>query len=277
MALVYLLVGLWLAGCTNVAQMQKKYAAGDLQQLDNLIEIVSRPDYPYATRKNAAHALGAIGNPKAVPVLIGVLDEYDRRTTLKEESIRALGAIGDPRAVDPIGRLLDRSLDLSDADLRLAALPVLGHLGSTSAAAILLRAMRYYDMIKLSREYNTQRGVFSGEEQEMMERADSLATGGRRRRGPPAGLSDNPVPTVSMFGTDMDMGTLELPDPTPEETALTRAALVQVGPPAMPAILECLATQQLSPSLRRDLEGLLAQLRPAAPDTVQTAPSPPPK
>ena len=274
MALIYLLVGLWLAGCTNVAQMQKKYAAGDLQQLDNLIEIASRPDYPYATRKNAARALGQIGDPKAVPVLIGVLDEYDRRTTLKEEAIRSLGAIGDPRAVDPIGRLLDRSLDLSDAELRLAALPVLGRLGGTSAAAILLRAMRYYDMIKLSREYNTQRGVFSGEEQERMERADSLATGWRRR-GPPAGLSDNPVPTVSMFGTDMNMGTLELPDPTPEERALTRAALVQVGPPAAPAILECLATQQLSPGLRHELEALLVQLQPAVPDAAQAIPASP--
>ena len=70
-----------------------------------------------------------------MPTLVGVLGEYDQRTTLKEEALKALGALGDPAAVEPIGRLLDRSLDQTGAELRLAALPVLGQLGGTPAAS----------------------------------------------------------------------------------------------------------------------------------------------
>jgi HEAT repeat protein len=272
MILRSLLAGLLLAGCTNVAQMQRKYEAGDHRQLDNLIEIVARPDYPYATRKNAARALGQIGDRKAVPALIGVLGEYDQRTTLKEEALRALGTLGDPAAVEPIGRLLDRSLDQAGAELRLAALPVLGQLGGAPAAAILLRALRYYDLLKLRDEYSNQRGVFSGEEQRFLNAADSLAMG---RRGPVMGMfGEDQMPAVSMFGTDMSMGTLELPDPTPEERAQARAALLQVGPAAVPAILEYLATQDLSPGLRQELQEVMGQLQPASSDPVRSGAAP---
>ncbi|MBI2503706.1 MAG: HEAT repeat domain-containing protein [Candidatus Latescibacteria bacterium] len=276
MMLLSLLAGLCLAGCTNVAQMQQKYEAGDHRQLDNLVEIVARPDYPYATRKNAARALGQIGDRKAVPVLIGVLGEYDQRTTLKVEALKSLGAIGDPSAVESIGRLLDRSLEQADADLRLAALPVLGQLGGAPAAAILLRALRYYDLLKMRDEYNQRRGVFSGEEQRLLFEADSLAAG--RRGGPVMGMfGEDQMPTTSMFGTDMNLGTLQMPDPTPEERAQARAALLQVGPPAAPAIVECLATQEISPGLRQDLEALLAQLQPADPAPAQTGPDSAPR
>ncbi len=266
MVLLSVLASLLLAGCTNVSQMQQKYLAGDPRQLGHLIEIVSRPDYPYATRKNAARALGQIGNRQAVPALVGVLGEYDQRTTLKEEALRALGALGDPAAVEPIGRLLDRSLDQAGAELRLAALPVLGQLGGAPAAAILLRAMRYYDLLQLRDEYSQQRGVFSGEEQRLMFAADSLAG---RRGNPAMGMfGEGQMPATSMFGTDMSVGTLEMPDPTPEERAQARAALLQVGPAAVPAIVECMATQELSPGLRQDLQTLIAQLQPAPADSA---------
>jgi hypothetical protein len=272
MRFLSLLASLWLASCTNVAQMQQKYQAGDHRQLENLMEIVSRPDYPYATRKSAARALGQIGDRRAVPALIAVLDGYDQRTTLKEETLRALGALGDSAAVDPIGRLLDRSLEQTDAELRLAALPVLGQLGGTPAASILLRALRYYDLLKLREEYNQQRGIFSGKDQRLLYEADSLAAVRQGRpRGPVMGLfSGDEVPTTSMFGTDMNLGSLEMPDTIPEERTKARAALLQVGPAAVPAIVECLATQEISPGLRQDLQDLLTQLQPALPDSMHT-------
>ncbi len=260
---------LCLAGCTNVAQMQQKYAAGDHKQLDNLVEIVSRPDYPYATRKNAARALGEIGSPKGVPALISVLWEFDRRTTLKEEALKALGKIGDTTAVDPIGKLLDRSLDQSSAELRMAALPVLGSLGGDKAATILVHALRYYDLLKLRDEYQSQKGVFSGEEQFFLDPADSLGRG--RRRGPAMGLfADEQMPTTSMFGTEMHLEDLELPDPTPEERALAHAALVRVGNPAVPVIAQYLATQELTASLRQELLAIAGEIQQPPPDTTSS-------
>ena len=45
-------------GCTNVNQMHKLYQEGDHAQLDRILEIVSRQDYPYATRARP-HAFSA--------------------------------------------------------------------------------------------------------------------------------------------------------------------------------------------------------------------------
>ncbi|SVE00039.1 uncharacterized protein METZ01_LOCUS452893, partial [marine metagenome] len=36
-----------LGGCTNVARMQQAFEEGDDSQIERLIEIVSRQDYPY--------------------------------------------------------------------------------------------------------------------------------------------------------------------------------------------------------------------------------------
>lgn len=266
MALILLCLALCLAGCTNVAQMQQKYAAGDHSQLDNLVEIVARSDYPYATRRSAARALGEIGSPKAVPALISVLGEFDRRTTLKEESMKALGKIGDPAAVEPIGRLLDHSLDEANAELRMAALPVLGSLGGEKAATILLRAMRYYDLLQLRDQYQFQKGVFSGEEQ-FFDPADSLGRG--RRRGPMLGMFEGEQsPSMSMFGTEMHLEELQLPDPTPEERALAHAALVRVGQAAVPAITQYLSTQEISPTLRNEFLAILTEIQQPPPDST---------
>ena len=132
-----------LGACTSVSQMQQRYEAGDHTQLKKIATIAARADYPYATRRNAARVLGEIGNPEVVPVLVSILGEFDQRTTLKSEALTALGRIGDPRAVSGIGRLLDRSLSDTNEELRMAAMPVLGMLGGTEAATILVNALAY--------------------------------------------------------------------------------------------------------------------------------------
>jgi HEAT repeat protein len=104
-----------LGSCTNVTQMQRKYEAGDESQLDKLLQIAGRPEYPYATRRKATKALGEIGAERAVPVLIGLLYEYDQRSTLKQEALVALGRIGNREAVEPIGRMLDFQLGVNNA------------------------------------------------------------------------------------------------------------------------------------------------------------------
>ena len=48
--IAFLVIVLAPLGCTNVNQMYKLYQEGDHSQLDRIMEIVSRHDYPYATR-----------------------------------------------------------------------------------------------------------------------------------------------------------------------------------------------------------------------------------
>jgi len=267
-ALIAVLV---LQSCTNVSNMQKKYEAGDLKQLDKLMEIVARPDYPYATRKRAAKALGEIGDPQAVAVLASVLFDYDQRTTLKQEALKGLGRIGDTTAVGTIGRLMDYSLAETNAEVRMAAIPVLGELGGGKAAEILVNALRYYDILMLQKEQRTQRGIYSGEEM-----PDPYGRGRGRGRGrqdslggqigdPTMGLfpQQQAQNTGGFFGLDTAFPVQDAYNPTPEERALTHAALVRTGAAALPVIEDHLANHQTTPSLSKELLAIATEIRQA--------------
>ena len=264
---VLVLMVLLMGGCTNVAQMQRKYLEGDESQLDKLMEIVSRPDYPYATRRKAARALGEIGDQRAVPVLIATLHGYEQRTTLRLETLTALGKIGDRRAVEPIGRMLDFQLDTAGADTRMAAIEVLGQLGGEKAAGVLVNALRYFDIVMLRDEQRAYRGVFSGEEQQFPfppgygGYGDSTRTGGRNPMGPMTGrFPGDQGGGVSMFGTPMEFQE-ELYNPTPEERGLTHASLVRVGEDAVPVIEKFLISQELTNTLVRELGSIVEEIR----------------
>jgi len=264
---VLVLMVLLMGGCTNVAQMQRKYLEGDESQLDKLMEIVSRPDYPYATRRKAARALGEIGDQRAVPVLIATLHGYEQRTTLRLETLTALGKIGDRRAVEPIGRMLDFQLDTAGADTRMAAIEVLGQLGGEKAAGVLVNALRYFDIVMLRDEQRAYRGVFSGEEQQFPfppgygGYGDSTRTGGRNPMGPMTGsFPGDRGGGVSMFGTPMEFQE-ELYNPTPEERGLTHASLVRVGEDAVPVIEKFLISQELTNTLVRELGSIVEEIR----------------
>ena len=264
---VLVLMVLLMGGCTNVAQMQRKYLEGDESQLDKLMEIVSRPDYPYATRRKAARALGEIGDQRAVPVLIATLHGYEQRTTLRLETLTALGKIGDRRAVEPIGRMLDFQLDTAGADTRMAAIEVLGQLGGEKAAGVLVNALRYFDIVMLRDEQRAYRGVFSGEEQQFPfppgygGYGDSPRTGGRNPMGPMTGsFPGDQGGGVSMFGTPMEFQE-ELYNPTPEERGLTHASLVRVGEDAVPVIEKFLISQELTNTLVRELGSIVEEIR----------------
>ena len=87
------------------------------------------------------------------------------RTTLKQDIVHALATIGDTGVVVDIGRLLDRSLNTADSDIRMAAVTALGQLGCDKSAEILINALRYYDLLMVRDEQRSFRGVFTGEEQ----------------------------------------------------------------------------------------------------------------
>ena len=249
-------------GCTNVNQMHKLYQAGDHSQLDRIIEIVSRQDYPYATRRKAARILGEIGDPRAVPVLKMALQDYDQRTTLKQDALRALGTIGDQSAALDIGRLLNYSLNTADAELRMAAIEALGQMGGAKAAEILVNALDYYDMLTLRSEQRTPRGVFTGEEISPYGRMHPDSTDGPRRY-PNVGLDpfgEGGQPRVSMFGTPIEPTQMEY-DPTPEERTLTHQAITMVGADAIPVIENHLDSMRVSrPTLRKELLVIISEI-----------------
>ncbi|MCE2450520.1 MAG: HEAT repeat domain-containing protein [Candidatus Latescibacteria bacterium] len=249
-------------GCTNVNQMHKLYQEGDHSQLDRIIEIVSRQDYPYATRRKAARILGEIGDPRAVPVLKMALQDYDQRTTLKQDALRALGTIGDQSAALDIGRLLNYSLNTADAELRMAAIEALGQMGGAKAAEILVNALDYYDMLTLRSEQRTPRGVFTGEEISPYGRMHPDSTDGPRRY-PNVGLDpfgEGGQPRVSMFGTPIEPTQMEY-DPTPEERTLTHQAITMVGADAIPVIENHLDSMRVSrPTLRKELLVIISEI-----------------
>ncbi len=256
-------------GCTNVNQMHKLYQEGDHAQLDRIMEIVSRQDYPYATRRKAARILGEIGDPRAVPVLKMALQDYDQRTTLKQDALRALGTIGDQSAALDIGRLLNYSLNTADAELRMAAVEALGQMGGVKAAEILVNALDYYDMLTLRSEQRTLRGVFTGEEIDPYAygRMHPDSTNGPRRY-PNVGLDpfgEGGQPRVSMFGTPIEPTQMEY-DPTPEERTLTHQALTAVGEEAIPVIENHLGSLRVSrPTLRKELLAIIGEITGAPP------------
>jgi len=252
-----------LTGCTNVNQMHKLYQEGDESQLERIMEIVSRPDYPYATRRKAARILGEIGDVRAVPVLTMALQDFDQRTTLKQDALLALGAIGDTSATPEIGRLLDRSLNTSDAELRMAAVEALGEMGGAKAGEILVNALSYYDILTLRTEQRTVKGVFTGEKQTFPFGPMGADTTGGPRRYPSVGLDpfgEGGQPRVSMFGTPIEPNQMQY-NPTAEERTLTHAALVKVGAEAIPAIEDYMDRRRMTPSLRVELLAIITEIR----------------
>ena len=244
--------------------MQRKYEAGDEKQLDKLIEIVLRPDYPYATRRAAAKALGELGDPRAMPALVNALSDFDQRTSLKVEALNSLGLLGDTTAVDAIGRLLDYSLREDAAEIRLAAIPVLGKLPCTRSAEILVNALSFYDLVILRQESRQRRGLFTGEElpdpyaDRRRSRSDSTRT---IRRNPEAPMIGRPYDTRPRpFGLDSEIPVEEPVDTIPQELELTRAALLAVGQPAIPVINRHILEERLTPSLRRELTSIAEEI-----------------
>lgn len=248
-----------LAGCTNVAQMRQAYEAGDETQLAKLLEIAARPDYPYATRKEAVKALGDIGDSSAVPVLVTILRGFDRRTTLKEEALVALGKIGDPEAAGAIGHLLDRSLSDPNAELRMAALSVLGQLGGEKSADVLINALRYYDMLMVRAEQGRMRGVFSGDDAAIRAMRDSVR--GPRGERPMVGMfPGESAATPSFFGPGMDFVPEKLDQTTPEEREMAHESLVRVGAEAIPAIRRFLSSREMTLTLKGELSDILEEI-----------------
>lgn len=99
------------------------------------------PDGGYPLRRNAARALGKLGNPQAVPSLIENLNCSDYY--VREASAQALEEIGDSRAISPLLALLEGGVEAAKpmpgkphlVQPYEAVIEALGSLGATSAIA----------------------------------------------------------------------------------------------------------------------------------------------
>ena len=247
----------------NVASMQRKYEEeGDEKQLFKLMEVASRFDYPYSTRKRAVRALAEIGDPRALPVFTAALQDFDQRSTLKQEALLGLAAVGDTSAVAPIGRLLDMSLQETGMELRMAAIPVLGKLASGQSTRILIRALAFYDRVIIMQEEGHNRGVYSGEQlpdpYTMQSRSDSAGLGPRRPGL--GGLIPQQQPQ-GFFGLDSPLPVTRRENTMPKERALTHAALVDVGEIAVPIIMVYAETRAKSPTLKTELLRIVAEIQ----------------
>jgi len=95
--------------------------------VDVLVEQLGRDDLD--TRRAAVTALGRIGDARAVPALIALLDGGDRELMVPVAG--ALARLGDPRAFEPLVRLLGDE----DLPVRHAAIGALNSIGHPDMAA----------------------------------------------------------------------------------------------------------------------------------------------
>lgn len=100
---------------------------------------VAEDDDP-RVRRYLALAMGHLGDPRTVPVLVKALGEKDPET--KIYAIWALGAIGDPRAVPPLIEMAEHD----DPGVRKMAVYSLGTLGAGEAQGVLRAALNDHEM-----------------------------------------------------------------------------------------------------------------------------------
>jgi len=100
--------------------------AGLIQQLSNPLQRPSRRGFGIV-RKHAAYSLGKLGNPRAIPHLVALVDEPSEH--VRSAAIAALAELGD----SSLGQIFVGALDDPSRLVRINAAYGLGQVGSTDA------------------------------------------------------------------------------------------------------------------------------------------------
>lgn len=116
----------------NIKRLKRK------RDIEGLIEALEHRDYP--VRQEAAKALGLIGDSRAVPSLLKLLDRWNHDDIMQTNIIDALGEIGSLTAVDT---LIDALLYSKYDFVRAAAAVALGKIGDWRAVRPLINTLRY--------------------------------------------------------------------------------------------------------------------------------------
>jgi hypothetical protein len=243
--------------------MERRYREGDAGQLDRLIETLRNEQYPYGTRKKAAQALGAIGDPKAVPALIEALFDADPRDGLEIEVAHALAKIKDGRAIQPLSRL---TMSSQSSDLRKATVMAIGMVGGTKATDALIDVLAYYavleaqqrirDRQRLLEGFPPQRG-YGGRDTTGIQMTPSVR-GQPYNPSEPIGMFGEVIPTTGQMGDDEAKSLAE-------ERRVLMEAFVAVGEPAVPVLIDKLGqTVKLGElDIRDGIQEILSRLTPA--------------
>jgi HEAT repeat protein len=135
----------WQAAFELAKQLDNLERQSDREDLDELVpqmidvfQTADRDDP--RVRRYMALALGNVGDPRAVPVLLDALSDDDPETRIY--SIWALGSLGDKRALAP---LLELAQD-EDAGIRKMVVYSLGALRAEEARDTLRAALNDYEM-----------------------------------------------------------------------------------------------------------------------------------
>lgn len=91
-----------------------RFRATEPEAIDILLEVLEdeldrTPDGGYPLRRNAATALGKLGDRRVVPALIACLDCVDYY--VRESAAQSLEMLGDDRAVEPLLKLLEGGVE----------------------------------------------------------------------------------------------------------------------------------------------------------------------
>ena len=109
---------------------------GDRQAVEPLIATLNDPDL--LIRAHAVQALGRIKDPRAVTPLVAILNSREQESYVRMDAAEALGAIGDPSAVEPLILAL-----LNDSwGIRSRAALALGRLKDRRAVGSLIGALQ---------------------------------------------------------------------------------------------------------------------------------------
>lgn len=128
-------------------------ALGDERAAPLLTSTLKDTEAP--VRRSSAWALGALDESAAVPALVEALDDTD--AGVRQQAAWALGAIGDHRAVDG----LVHALQDTDAGVRSQAAWALGAIGDNRAVAALTKLLKDSD-VRVRRQAAWALGAIGG-------------------------------------------------------------------------------------------------------------------
>jgi Arc/MetJ family transcription regulator len=113
---------------------------GDSRALEPLILVLLEDDDKYV-RADVARALGVLGDTGAVEPLMQALLE-DEDSSVRDNAAEALGVLGDSRAVEP---LIQALLEDEESSVRIEAAKALGEIGDNRAVEALTQALEDED------------------------------------------------------------------------------------------------------------------------------------